>query len=180
MVTVRNSRRPHFTPPKYVEPVTASFPAGASPETPIVWGFAGSSLVTVIVAVFGPKLAGSNRIGTPSELPASIVSGYDRTSGTRNSPDEDEIPVTLSVHRPLLLRISDSSLNDPTQQLPKLPLSAMTSASRGGGATPVTGTWCGAAGSSLPIVIVPDLNPTLDGWKRTATWVDPPEATTIG
>ena len=60
---VRSAQQPALTPPKVVEPVTASLPAGASPETSTLSGLAGSSLVTVIVADFGPKLAGWKRIG---------------------------------------------------------------------------------------------------------------------
>ena len=42
---VRSAQHPAFTPPKVVEPATVSLPAGASPETLMLIGLAGSSLV---------------------------------------------------------------------------------------------------------------------------------------
>jgi len=74
-VIVRNSRRQHFTPPKYPEPVTAIFPEGAFPDNAMECGPDGSSLVTVMVAALTPKLAGWKRIGISSSPPASTVSG---------------------------------------------------------------------------------------------------------
>src|SRR5579863_7787776 len=50
---VRSSRQHAGTPPKKVEPVTASLPAGALPETRIERGPAGSLLSTVICAPAG-------------------------------------------------------------------------------------------------------------------------------
>ena len=60
------------------------------------------------------------------------------TSGGRNSGDDELMPVTVSVHFPLLSRTSGRSRNDPMQTLPKLPVSAMTTLSRGDGAKPET------------------------------------------
>src|SRR5215470_7482381 len=72
---VRSAQHPAFTPPNVVEPVTVSLPEGASPETLMLTGLAGSSLVTAIVAALAPKLSGLNRIGTDSASPDPIVIG---------------------------------------------------------------------------------------------------------
>src|ERR1700691_1497217 len=72
---VRSAQHPGLTPPIVVDPVTVSLPAGASPETLMLIGLAGSSLVTAIVAALAPKLSGLNRIGTGSASPARIVIG---------------------------------------------------------------------------------------------------------
>ena len=55
---VRSPRQHAFTPPMQVEPVTASFPAGAFPKKATLFAPVGSSLVTVAVPDFAPKLAG--------------------------------------------------------------------------------------------------------------------------
>ena len=60
-------------------------PGGATPVTETVCGPLGSSLATVMVADFGPRLVGWNRMGTLTALPDSIVSGNDNTSGTKKS-----------------------------------------------------------------------------------------------
>src|SRR5712691_8398597 len=135
MASVRSARQHAFTPPKQSEPVTASLPDGASPVTANVCGLPGSPLVTVMVAAFGPKLAGAKRIGIVSELPGPMSKENDWTFGTRNSADEDEIAETVSGHGPLLLRMSGSSAKRPTQTLPKLPLLAMMRLRRGAGAS---------------------------------------------
>src|SRR5207248_715448 len=103
MVRVRSERQHALTPPKHSEPLTATLPDGASPETCTIRGPAGSLLVTVIVAALNPNDCGSKRIGTDRESPATIESGYDNTSGVRNSPEEAVISVTERVHLPLLL-----------------------------------------------------------------------------
>src|SRR5580692_10530146 len=72
---VRSAQEQAFTPPKQSEPVTASLPEGAYPVTSIVRRPAGSSLSTVIVADFEPKLVGSKRSGISSEFPGEIVTG---------------------------------------------------------------------------------------------------------
>src|SRR5258708_35518367 len=72
---VRSPRQHAFTPPMHVEPVTASFPEGTFPETATLFAPVGSSLVTVIVPAFAPKLVGWKRIGKEIELPAPITSG---------------------------------------------------------------------------------------------------------
>src|SRR5208337_95059 len=56
----RSSRQHACTQPKNVEPVTASFPAGALPETPIDRGPLGSLLCTVmwVPAGVGPRPVG--------------------------------------------------------------------------------------------------------------------------
>ena len=66
---------PAFTPPNVVEPATVSLPEGASPETLMLMGLAGSSLATVIVPALAPKLEGLNRIGTGRASPGPIVIG---------------------------------------------------------------------------------------------------------
>ena len=58
MESVRSAQQPALTPPKVVEPDTASLPAGASPKTLMLKGLAGSSLFTVMVANLAPKLSG--------------------------------------------------------------------------------------------------------------------------
>src|ERR1700677_5287061 len=72
---VRSLRQQAFTPPKNAEPVTASCPAGALPETATALGPAGSSLVTVIVAEAGPRAVGWKRIGTVIDPPGARISG---------------------------------------------------------------------------------------------------------
>jgi hypothetical protein len=73
--SVRSARRPRSTPPKWPEPVTASWPLGALPDTASVRGPPGSSLEMVSVADFDPKLVGWKRICASTELPAATVSG---------------------------------------------------------------------------------------------------------
>lgn len=111
----------HLAPPKIVDPVTASRPEGARPVTEMVAGLSGSSLVTVIIAAFGPKPVGSKRMATGTASPGPIVMGNDNTSGTRNSPEDELMPVTVNVHLPLLARTNGSSTNECTQQLAKVP-----------------------------------------------------------
>ena len=50
------------------------------------------------------------------------------------------MPVTVSVHAPLLIRVSGRSLKASTQTLPKLPVSGITRSSSGAGAVPETAT----------------------------------------
>src|SRR5580693_5659745 len=163
MVTVRSARQQAFTPPKHSDPVTASLPDGASPETRTARGLDGSLLVTVIVALVGPIAVGSKRIGTARESPAAMVRGYDSTSGTWNSPGPTAMLVTESVHLPLLFRINGSSAKDPRQTLPKRPLLARIRLNRGGGQLPETAILCGPDGSLLNTVIVPLTTPKLPG-----------------
>ena len=73
------------------------------------------------------------------------------------------MPVTVKVHLPLFAIVSGSSLKEPTQQLPKLPVLAIIRTRRGGGATPDTFTVRGPAGSLLRSVIVAVLVPKLVG-----------------
>src|ERR1700737_221170 len=68
-----STRQP--TPPKNVEPVTASFPAGALPETLTVRIPAGSSLLIERVAILAPKLLGWKRIGRSIDAPAATIRG---------------------------------------------------------------------------------------------------------
>src|SRR5271170_4114282 len=72
---VRSALRQASTPPKNVEPVTASRPDGASPVTTMDAGLAGSLLMMVRVAEAGPTLAGANRIGAGTDSPGPIDSG---------------------------------------------------------------------------------------------------------
>ncbi len=88
--------------------------------------------------------------------------------------------VTVSVHFPLLLRTSGSSRNDPTQTSPKLPLSAKTTLSRGGGAKPDTDSVCGLLASLLNTLIVAACAPRLEGSKRRTTSSDSPGLMTRG
>ena len=81
----------------------------------------------------------------------------------------------VSVQRPLLFRMSISSLNAPTQQFPKLPVFAIASASRGAGAKPETATLRAPAGSLLSKVKVALLVPKVVGWNRRVTRVESPE-----
>ena len=64
-----------------------------------------------------------------------------------------------STHLPLLVRISGSSANEPTQTAPKLPELAMIRFALGGARTPETETTWGAAGSLLATMIVPAFGP---------------------
>ena len=95
-----------MTPPKMVDPVNVSLPEGARPVTDMVAGLSGSSLVTVMVAAFAPKLVGSKRMGTATASPGPMVIGKESTSGTRNSPEDELMLVTVSVHFPLLVSTS--------------------------------------------------------------------------
>ena len=70
---VRSPRQHSFTPPMQVEPVTARLPGGALPETGTLFGPDGSSLVTVMVADFAPKLEGAKRIGMATAVPGAML-----------------------------------------------------------------------------------------------------------
>jgi hypothetical protein len=155
MEIVRSAQQHAVTPPKTVDPVTASSPEGALPFTAIVAGLAGSLLITVIVPETGPKPVGWNRIGTVSEPPAAMFNGYDSTSGTRNAVEFDVIASIVNVHLPLLFNTSGSSAKCPTQTFPKFPVSARIRFSFGVGALPDTATMLGLVGSLLKILIVP-------------------------
>jgi hypothetical protein len=160
---VRSARQHAFTPPKHVEPVTAIFPEGTLPTTETLFTPVGSSLVTVIVADFVPKLPGSKRMGASMDPPGAILIGYVHTFGTMNSPPEEAMLVTDRVHSPLLNTVSGLSRNDPTQTFPKLPVFAIIKFNRGGGATPDTATFRGLAGSLLANVMVASFAPRLIG-----------------
>src|SRR5271155_1300330 len=72
-----------------------------------------------------------------------------------NSGDGDVTFSIDSVQDPLLLSVSSSSMNDPTQQSPKFPLSAITVASAPVPPNPVAATSSlGVTGSLLMIWIV--------------------------
>src|ERR1022692_3014686 len=75
---------------------TASLGGFVVPVNSTVLGPPGSLLETVMVDDFVPKLVGSKRIGTSREVPASMVSGYDKTLGTRKSPREEVMLVMVS------------------------------------------------------------------------------------
>jgi hypothetical protein len=141
-------------------------PEGANPDTFTVRGPAGLLLSTVRVATLAPKLVGANRMGNGRDVPGAIVIGHARASGTTKSPSEDDIPVTVSVHSPLSLRIKGPSTNEPTQTLPKSPAFARISASFGASALPEMFTIGGLAGSLLVISIVPNCGPKLAGRNR--------------
>jgi hypothetical protein len=72
---VRSAQQQAVTPPKIVEPVTASFPEGTSPETAMVRGPAGSLLSTATVADLDPELVGAKRIGADRKFPGAILNG---------------------------------------------------------------------------------------------------------
>src|ERR1700677_3306894 len=64
MEIMRSAVQQAFTPPKHVEPVTASLPGGAVPDRATTWGPAGSSLKTVIEPDEEPSPVGAKRMGT--------------------------------------------------------------------------------------------------------------------
>src|SRR5271167_1429596 len=72
---VRSALQQASTPPKNVEPVTASVPDGASPVTTMDPGLPGSLLVMVKVEEAGPTLAGAKRIGSGTDSPGPIERG---------------------------------------------------------------------------------------------------------
>src|SRR4051812_19296085 len=162
------------------EPVTTSLPAGASPRTSSACAPEGSLVVTVIFAVLPPKLVGAKRIGRGSVAPGATDKGSESTCGTRKSDDDELTPVINSEQYPLLLTSSGSSANEPTHTLPKLPASAMARAAVGPAASPETGTLCGPVGSSLRTAIVPNLVPSVPGWKRMTTSIESPGCRVIG
>ena len=90
------------------------------------------------------------------------------------------MPVTVSVHAPLLIRVSGRSLNASTQTLPKLPVSAITKSSSGAGAVPETATIRGLAGSLLTMRERGRFAPKLAGRKRTGIAIESPAPTTSG
>src|SRR5262249_49993077 len=152
---VRSPRQQAFTPPMQVDPVTASFPEGTAPDTATLFAPVGSSLVTVIVPAFAPKLVGWKRSGQQIEVPVPLTIGEETTAGTRKSAEDD---VTLSTDKgqePLLLIVSSRSTNAPTHTLPKLPLSPTTVVILGVPRRPVADkSTTGASGSLLTIRIV--------------------------
>ena len=86
-----------------------------------------------------------------------------------------------SAHLPLLVTISGSSANEPTQTSPKLPAFAMIRFALGAARTPETATTCGPAGSLLRMVIAPAFGPSgADGWKRMTTSIESPGPTRRG
>jgi hypothetical protein len=113
------------TAPNMVEPVTASLPEGAAPDTLTCFGPAGSLLSTLMVAANVPVDDGWNRMGSAIDAPAATINGNVLTLGTTNSDDDDETPKTESLHGPLLWRVSDWSQCEPTQHSPNAPWSAM-------------------------------------------------------
>ena len=76
------------------------------------------------------------------------------------------MPVIVSVQCPLLFKVSIRSVNDPMHAFPKLPSSAMTSASLGARAVPDTTTVRGPLGSLLSTEMVAAFEPMPVGWKR--------------
>src|SRR5271169_5495460 len=174
MEMVRSALQHAWMPPKNVEPVTASWPDGASPVTAMDAGLAGSLLVMVTLAEAGPTLVGAKRIGSGTDSPGPMDIGYEMTCGTWKSADELVMPVIERTQAPLLFRIRGSSANEPTQAVPMFPLSAMARTSRGVGATPDTETVRGPSRSLLNNVSVALAPPTLEGWKRiTISMVSP-------
>src|SRR5438874_2682043 len=96
MAIVRSPRQHSLTPPMHVDPVMVSRPDGTSPENTTVLAPAGSSLVTVIVPDFVPKLEGAKRMGTATDVPGASLMGYDCTFGTTNPLVEDAMFETVS------------------------------------------------------------------------------------
>src|SRR4051794_19506311 len=131
IVSSSSTNEPRQTFPKLPELAIAVASSGAPavPDTSIIRGPVGSLLKIVMFADLKPKLVGWNRIGTSSEAPGAMVSGYDKTLGRRKSPEEDVMSLMVTRLKPLLLRTSISSLNAPTHTFPKLPESAITVAS---------------------------------------------------
>src|SRR5665213_2015057 len=179
-VTTRSARVQHGTPPKFAEPVTVKVPAAAVPRTVILRSPPGSLLETLSVADFAPRLVGAKRIGSGRAVPGAMMSGYERTSGTRKSVSEEVMLATERGHFPPLLRTRGSSLNAPTHTGPKSPVSAIARSSRGVTASPDTSTTCGLDGSLLTMVILPDFAPALPGWNRIVTSIELPTLTING
>src|SRR5437763_4499673 len=69
------------------------------------------------------------------------------------------MPVTDSVQRPLFVSVSGLSRMSPTQTWPKLPVSARMRLRCGVGAMPNTENVFVPDGSSVTMVMVPDLEP---------------------
>src|SRR5215472_14569072 len=122
---------PTQTSPKLPFPAiaTASRGAGAIPVTDSVCGLAGSSLNTVIVAVFAPRLDGWKRRSTSSDSPGLTMSGYEATPGARNSAEDEMILNIDSGQDPELLIESWASRKEPRHTSPKLPAFAIAVAS---------------------------------------------------
>ena len=106
MTRSRSVNLPRRTSPKspLSGTTSVSLGAGAVPDTTTVLGPVGSLLSTEIVADFEPMLDGWKRIGASRTVPGAITSGYDKTLGTRNSPEDEVMPVMVTGLKPLLLR----------------------------------------------------------------------------
>src|SRR6202034_813362 len=88
--------------------------------------------------------------------------------------EEDVTFQIVSAHLPLLFKIRFSSLNEPLQAFPKLPVSAMARASFGSSPTPATVIVWGPNRSLLKMVMVPAFAPALSGLKRMITSIESP------
>src|SRR5579859_4608414 len=99
---------------------------GATPDTCTKWGEVGSLLSIRIVAAKLPTDFGAKRIGTSIESPTSSLIGYDSTLGDSKSVVDALMLLMRSRPVPLLSMVSTMSLNDPTQQSPNAPWSAIT------------------------------------------------------
>src|ERR1700735_4066107 len=119
-------------------------------------------------------------MGKDTDVPAATAIGEGRTSGTRNSTEEQAMLLTKSVHCPPLLMTRGSSRKEPMQTFPKLPESAIPRTSRGATPVPETRTVFGLKRSLLKMVIVPTANPTAVGLKRITTSMESPGATASG
>jgi hypothetical protein len=89
------------TAPKIVEPVTASFPAGAAPDT-WTWFRPAGSLLRTVMAGNVPTAVGWKRIGRAIESPAAMISGQALTLGGMKSAEEEVTPNTERLQGPLL------------------------------------------------------------------------------
>ncbi len=157
-----------MTPPMQVDPVTASFPAGARPDTDTVLGPAGSSLVTVMIPDFDPKLVGANRIGTSTAVPGAIAIGKDCTSATVNSTEDEVMLLTAIGHGELLSKVRGMSKWLPTQTSPNSPSVGKIRSSLGARETPDTSMvldW----NNPVSTVIVALLGPNEVGRNRIGT-----------
>src|SRR5260370_628061 len=147
--TVRSAQQCAVTPPKWVDPLTASLPGGARPLTAIVRGPAGSSLMMVTEPLSEPKADGRNRIGTATEVPGATTSGKDATDGASNSAGVVVIAEIESGQGPALLMTSGWSAKPPRQTLPKLRTSARAVTTRPVPFRPVAATSTKGAPRSL-------------------------------
>src|ERR1017187_1659675 len=119
-------------------------------------------------------------MGISMAVPGAMVNGNMFNDGTRNSVDEDVMPVTVSGQTPALLSVRGWSEKSLRQTSPKLPESAMRVTSLGAGALPETWIAFGLAGSLLKTLTTPAFAPNEVGRKRMGMSIDVPAAMVSG